>query len=77
MLLREGETIVVVGAAVGVAVFVVFSTLLRSLAFEVSVLDGTAIATSAAVVLAVATFATWLPARRAARIDPAEALKNE
>lgn len=77
MVLGQGEAIIVSGAAAGVAVFLAFARLLRSLAFEVSVVDGGAIATAAAIVLVVATLATWIPARRAARIDPAEALRND
>lgn len=75
MILREGEAIVVAGAAGGLAAFVAFAKLLRSLTFGVSVVDGRALAGAVCVVLAVATLATWLPARRAARIDPADTLK--
>jgi putative ABC transport system permease protein len=76
-MLRQGDIIVVGGAVIGLLVFFAFARLLRSLAFEVSVLDGPALATAVAIVFAVASIATWIPARRAARINPADALKNE
>ena len=77
MLLIEGERIVAIGAALGLLAFVAFAKLLSSLAFEVSVVDRAAITVAVATVLTVATLATWIPARRAARIDPAVALKVE
>lgn len=77
MILQQGERIVVAGAVIGVVVFVAFAKLLSSLAFDVSVVDRAALGAAAAVVFLVATLATWLPARRAARIDPAEALKSD
>src|SRR5205823_14971216 len=77
MVMRQGETIVVAGAVIGVLVFLAFAKLLRSVTFEVSVADRSAVAAAAVVVLAVASLATWIPARRAARIDPAESLKHE
>jgi putative ABC transport system permease protein len=77
MVLQQGELIVVIGVAVGALLFLAFAKLLGSLAFEVSVVDTTAMAMATAVVLFIGTLATWLPARRAARIDPAEALKSD
>jgi putative ABC transport system permease protein len=77
MILRQGETIVVIGAAMGLSVFLLFARLLKSLAFEVSTIDGTTLAGAMVAVLIVATLATWIPARRAARVDPAEALKAD
>jgi putative ABC transport system permease protein len=77
MIFIQGEGIVVTGALLGAAAFVVFARLLASLVFQVSIVDATALASSALVVLAVASAATWLPARRASRLDPAEVLKIE
>ena len=77
MILRQGEAIIVTGAAVGLAVFLLFARLLTTLAFDVSALDLTTLSCSLIVVLVVATVATWVPARRAARIDPARALSAE
>jgi predicted permease len=77
MILGQGEVIIIVGTVAGLLAFAAFARLLSSLAFEVSVLDRPALAASAAVVLAVATLATWIPALRASRINPADVLKNE
>ncbi len=77
MILAQGEAIIAIGAAVGLALFLLFAKLLKSLAFEVSPVDSATLAMAVATVLLVATLATWLPARRAARVDPAEALKAD
>jgi predicted permease len=77
MILRQGETIVALGASVGIALFVVFSKLLESLAFEVKTLDVLTLAGAVVAVIVVATLATWVPARRAAAVNPAHALKAD
>jgi len=77
MILRQGETIVVIGAVGGLFAFLQFAKLLKSLSFEVSTIDGTVLAGSIGVVLVISTLATWIPARRAARVDAAEALKAD
>lgn len=77
MILRQGETIIIIGAAVGLVVFLLFARLLTTLAFEVRALDLTTLTFSVAVVLVVATIATWVPARHAARVDPARALSTD
>jgi ABC-type antimicrobial peptide transport system permease subunit len=51
--------------------------LFKSLLFGVSAADPAAWAAAPAALLAVALLASWLPARRATRIDPIEALKTE
>jgi len=77
LVLREGVTIVVAGTIAGLAVFVVFSRLLASLAFEVSPIDVAAVLGATFAVGAVATLSTWIPARRASRADPAAALRSD
>jgi ABC-type lipoprotein release transport system permease subunit len=47
-----------------------------SLLYEVEPQDVTTIAAAVAVLATVGTLAAWLPARRAARIDPAEVLRE-
>jgi predicted permease len=77
MIVREGEAVVLAGCAVGVLIFLAFARLLRSLTYDVGAVDLVSLALSVCVVIAIASLATWLPARSAARIDPAQALRND
>ena len=77
LFLRRGCTLAGIGLVLGLAGSVVVSRLARSLLFSVSPTDpvvfgGTALALGAAALLA-----SYLPARRAARIDPVSALRSE
>jgi putative ABC transport system permease protein len=51
--------------------------LMESLLFEVSTTDEATFAGVAALLIAVAVLACWIPARRASRVDPMAALRNE
>lgn len=77
MILKQGGGIIAVGAAAGVAVFLGFATLLRTLVFGADTEDVMSIVAATLIVTVVAAVAIWLPARRAARIDPAEALRAD
>jgi hypothetical protein len=77
MILRQGGKIVAAGAVVGVGVFLVFARLLTTLTFQVSSVVLTTIFEATLLVIAIAVAATWLPARRAARVDPADALSAD
>jgi putative ABC transport system permease protein len=68
---------VALGCAIGVAASVFALRLMRSLLYGVSPLNPAALAAACAVLLAIATLATWLPARRAAAIDPMQTLRSE
>ena len=74
-----GRTCVVVaiGLAAGLLGAFAATRLLRSLLFEISPGDPATVGTASALLLAVALFAAWLPARRAARVDPMVALRYE
>src|SRR5262249_1275782 len=77
MILQQGEAIVVAGAVAGLAVFLLFAKLLESVTFEVRTVDAATLAGALVTVLAISSLATWMPARRAARIDPVEALRSD
>jgi predicted permease len=77
MIFRHGSAIIILGAAVGVVVFLGFARLLRALVFDMSTADVPSVAAAMIVIVAVAAVATWIPARRAARVDPTQALRAE
>ena len=77
LVVRQGAVLAGLGLVVGVLAAVGLSRTLQSLLYEVSPLD---LPTYGAVVTALATvavFASWLPARRAASVDPAVTLRQE
>ncbi|HYM23342.1 MAG TPA: ABC transporter permease [Vicinamibacterales bacterium] len=74
---RQGLSVAAVGIAVGLVGAVALSRVLASLLFEVSPTDPLVFAGSAMFLLVVAGAASWLPARRAAAIEPAAALRAE
>jgi predicted permease len=77
LVLRDGLTPVLAGAVAGVAVAFASARVVSSLLFQISPYDS-AIATSAVCALvAMGTAACLLPARRAASVDPMEALRRE
>jgi len=67
----------VLGIVVGVAVSFALSRVLQAMLFEVGRADPLTLGAAAAAFAAVALLACALPALRAARVDPAEALKGE
>ena len=76
MVLREAFVLVSAGVALGVPVTIASVRILGSLVFGVTPMDGTTIALAASVLTAMAALAAWLPARRAAAVDPATALRS-
>jgi ABC-type antimicrobial peptide transport system permease subunit len=77
MVLRQGLAVATLGIAVGLAGAMVLTRFLASLLFEVSPTDPAILALAAMLLLMVAVVASWLPARRAAVIDPASTLRTE
>jgi putative ABC transport system permease protein len=77
LVLREGLLLGGIGVAVGMAAALASTRLLRSLLFEVTPTDPVTLGGVAFLLMIVALAATWLPARRAIRVDPMVALRYE
>jgi ABC-type antimicrobial peptide transport system permease subunit len=77
MVLGKGLQLALLGGVLGVAGAMAVVPLLGSVAAELPARDPTAIVVLAMSLIAVALFACWLPARRAARLDPMVALRSE
>ncbi len=77
LFLRQGLWLTLVGVSVGLAGAFVFTRLLKSLLFGVSVADPLTFGAVAALLLTAALLACWLPARRATQVDPMIALRCE
>jgi putative ABC transport system permease protein len=74
---RKGVYLAAAGIAIGVAVAAGLAQLMRKMLFEVQPLDPAAFAAAALVLAAFAALASYIPARKAARIDPLAALRRE
>jgi putative ABC transport system permease protein len=77
LVIREGCLLAGLGAALGLAGAIAVTRALRGLLYGVTPLDGLTIASVVALVAAVALVAVGRPAWRAARVDPATALRAE
>ena len=77
MVLGHGRRLTLVGIAVGIAGGLAVSRLLQQVLFEVDAADPVIYLAVSVALLLVAEFASFLPARRATRIDPVIALRME
>lgn len=77
MVVRESLGMAALGVAVGLLAALGLSRWLRSLVFEVTVTDPWVYGVVASGLLLVALLAAWLPARRAAGVDPVRAFRVE
>ena len=77
MILRQGARTALVGVAIGIAAALGLTQLMSSLLFGVSAQDPITFAAAAALLIAVALLASYIPARRAMLVEPVVALRYE
>ncbi len=76
-IVKQSLLLAVGGSVAGLLAAALLMQFLRSFLFGVSVIDPVTFCTVPVVMLLLALFAAWLPARRAAGVDPMETLRNE
>jgi putative ABC transport system permease protein len=76
MIVMQSVQLALVGVMVGIAGALATTRLMQSLLFEVKPSDPVTLLVVAAGLVLLAAAASWIPARRAMRVDPVEALRN-
>jgi len=77
LILGQGLRLAVVGVALGVIAAIALTRLLQGLLFGISAGDPLTFVVIAMLLVGVALLACWIPARRATKVDPLEALRSE
>lgn len=77
LILGQGLRLAVIGVALGLLAAIAFTRLLQGLLFGISASDPLTFVVIAVLLVGVALLACWIPARRATKVDPLEALRSE
>src|SRR5262249_35834095 len=77
LVLGQGARLAVIGVAIGLGAAVALTRLMHDMLFEVSATDPITFTVIPVLLIAVALLASWMPARRAMRVNPIEALRSE
>lgn len=77
LVLRQGLTLVVLGGAIGIGAALVATRFLASLLYSITPQDPITFLAVTATLIAAAALASWIPARRASKVDPMVALRYE
>lgn len=75
--LRDGARLIAIGLALGITAALALAQAMRALVFGVTTRDPATLLGVVVVLGAVALLASWLPARRASRVDPMIALRSD
>jgi ABC-type antimicrobial peptide transport system permease subunit len=76
-ILRQAMLLASFGVVVGMPIFLALSRAMRSVVYGIKPHDPVTMIGAAALMIAIAALAAWIPARRAAKTDPMEALRYE
>jgi putative ABC transport system permease protein len=77
MVVRQGLALVIAGIAIGLPVALLATRALQGLLFEIPATDAATFSAIVALLVVVSALASWVPARRATRVDPMVALREE
>jgi predicted permease len=77
MVTRQGIALTAIGIGAGLALFALVARFIRSLLFGVAPSDPVTLIAVSLVLIAIAALASWVPARRASKVDPMTALRAE
>jgi ABC-type antimicrobial peptide transport system permease subunit len=77
MILRESTWLALAGVVVGVGAALMLTRLVKSMLYGIQPNDPLTLVGGVSILLAVALAASWIPARRAAGVQPMEALRHE
>jgi ABC-type antimicrobial peptide transport system permease subunit len=77
MVVRQGMLVAAAGIVLGLAGALVVGRLMTGLLYGITSTDAVTLLTIPALIAVATLLANWVPARRAARVDPLVALRNE
>ncbi|MEW6735502.1 MAG: FtsX-like permease family protein, partial [Acidobacteriota bacterium] len=77
MVLKHGLQLILIGVGIGLAIGIIFTRLITSLLYGISAIDPVTFLGTPVLLAIVALVASYIPARRAARVDPMIALRHD
>ena len=77
MILSEASRLTILGVVAGLAAAFALAQLVKSMLYGLTATDPTSFAAAALLLLTIALLAAWIPALRASRVEPMEALRHE